>query len=121
MQCASLALATRQSNLSVRHDVHIVRGLSAAGVTVDGSAGKARLTIRLVASQACHLYAAALRQRAFDVAGGIAAPQPADSDSYYEDSYAGVPPLDPASTVTPYSLAARLLCQVGATACRICR
>ena len=63
--------------------------------------------------QAYQLYAAALRQRAFDVAGGIAAPQPADSDTYFVDSYAGVPPLDSASTVTPYSVAAGLLRQVG--------
>ena len=64
-------------------------------------------------AQAHQLYAAALRQRAFDVARGITAPQPAESDSYVEDSYAGVPPLDPASTVTPYSVAAGLLRQVG--------
>ncbi len=63
--------------------------------------------------QAYQLYAAALRQRAFDVCGAIAAPQPANSNSYIEDSYAGVPPLDSASTVTPYSVAAGLLRQVG--------
>ena len=62
--------------------------------------------------QAYQLYATVLRQRAFDVAGSISAPQPTNSDSYYEDSYTGVAPLDSASMVAAYTLAAGFLRQV---------